>query len=631
MLSLFFGRRTILGIRSRRNQPRQNAENEILPRTNHRLVRLINFARPYWWQIAGIILATFITSTLSLAYPAFAGKIIDSVIQKNIDALHSIIYFLIGLAIAQAIISFVSSFWTTIVGERILIDLRTQVYSHLQQLPLGFFLDNRTGELLSRLTNDVTIVRGAIVGNVITLIQNVITLIVGITIVIAGPDTLLAKLGQFNLHVPPSHTTVNFGLTLIDIALVLIPIMILPLITSGYLRSYVQKELKTLSEATNASEEAISNAKIVKAFTREEHEIARYNNLAWQQFAISRKRARLAAVIQASTSLISLSGLAIFLWYGGGAVLNGSLSIGTLTTIIVYIAFLSQPFISLGNLYSQFQIALGAAERIFDLLDQPISLNDAPNAQPLPPVKGELRFEQVDFGYDDVTQILHGVSFEAKRGQVVALVGPSGAGKTTIANLLPRFFDVKAGRITVDGFDIRTVQVKSLREQIGIVLQEPVLFGATVRENIAYGKLDASQIEVETVARAANAHEFISQLPQGYDSLVGERGVKLSVGQRQRIAIARALLRDPRILILDEATSSLDNESESLVQEALERMMHNRTTLVIAHRLSTIQNADSIVVLDKGHIIEQGTHNDLLARQGAYYRLYTRNFRDITQ
>ncbi len=599
--------------------------------TRYRISRLLNFARPYWWHLAGLTLLTFVSSSLTLVYPAFTGKIIDSVIQKNQDALHSIILSLITLALIQGIVGFIRSFWTTFVGERVLLSLRTQVYAHLQQLPLSFFQDNKTGELLSRLTNDVTLVRGTITGDLVSFAQNIITLLIGIVIIIAGPDALLAQASQLNIKLPSTHSTASFGPTLLVIALILVPIFILPFITSRYLRRYVKQELATLSEATAASEEAIGNAKVVKAFTREEYETSRYTTLAWEQFSISMKRARLSAAVQAGTTLLGLTGLAIFLWYGGTAVLSGTLTIGTLTTIVIYLAFLTQPFIALSNLYGQFQIALGAAERIFDLLDQPVTLTDAPNAVALPPVQGDLRLEHVDFSYAKDTPVLHDVSFEAKRGQVVALVGPSGAGKTTIANLIPRFFDVQEGRITVDGYDIRDVKVKSLREQIGIVLQEPVLFGTTIRENIAYGQLDASQEEIERVARSANAHEFIEKLPDGYDTLVGERGVKLSGGQRQRIAIARALLRDPRILILDEATSSLDNESESLVQEALDHLMHDRTTIVIAHRLTTIQNADKIVVIEQGRIIEQGSHEELLALGGAYYRLYTRKFQDTVE
>lgn len=594
----------------------------------HSIWRLLSFARPYWWQLVALTLLAMLSSSLSLVYPALTGNVIDSVIQRNVLALQSIILLLVGIAVIQSFISFIQNYWTTVVGERLLVDLRTKVYTHLQHLPLSFFLDNKTGELLSRLTNDVTLIRATLTSTLLSLAQNFITLALGLVIVVAGPDTLLAKANQLNLHLPTTHSTASFGPTLLVVAAILLPIMILPFLVSSYLRKYVKRELATLSEATAASEESISNAKVVKAFTREEYEITRYNKLVWQQFGIILKRARLNSAVQAITTLLSTAGLAAFLWYGGTSVLNGSLTIGTLTTIVLYITMLIQPFLTIGRLYSQFQISLGAAERIFDLLDEPITLTDEPDAYPLPAVQGHLRFEQVSFGYTKDREVLHDISFGAEQGQVLALVGPSGAGKTTIANLIPRFFDVWNGSITVDGCDIRHVQVKSLREQIGIVLQESVLFGTTIRENIAYGRLDATQEQIEAAARAANAHEFIEPLPQGYDTLVGERGVKLSGGQRQRIAIARAILRDPRILILDEATSSLDNESESLVQQALERLMHNRTTIVIAHRLTTIQNADKIVVIEQGRILEEGNHKELLERHGVYYRLYMRKFRE---
>jgi subfamily B ATP-binding cassette protein MsbA len=594
--------------------------------TRQSLLRLLSFARPYWWQLGLLMGAAFVTSTLNLTYPALMGTIIDSVVTRNFTALHTIVFFLLALAVLQSILNFGQGFWMSALGERIVIKLRIQLYSHLQHLPLSFFQDNRTGELLSRLTNDVTRVQAAVTTNIISIVQNVITLLLGLAIVITGPDTLLAKANQFNIHLPVSHSGINLGFVLILVAVALIPIAFLPLFTRTYVRKLMRLELELLSQTTAASEETIGNAKIVKAFTREDYEIERYKTLAWQQFAITRKRAWANSAIGAFTTLLGVTGVAAFLWYGGTAVLNGTLSIGTLTMTVIYFTVLSGPFISLAGLYTQLQIALGAAERLFELLDQPNTISDTPGALPLPPVQGDVRFEQVDFSYDGKTQVLHGITFQAERGKVVALVGPSGAGKTTIANVIPRFFDIQGGRITIDGCDIRQVQLKSWREQIGIVLQEPILFSTTLRENIAYGRLTATQEELEAVARAANACEFIEHLPQGYDTLVGERGVKLSGGQRQRIAIARALLRNPRLLILDEATSSLDNESEHLVQQALERLMKDRTTIVIAHRLSTVQNADKIVVIEKGRVIEEGKHEELLAREGAYHRLYTHTF-----
>lgn len=587
---------------------------------------LLRFVKPYWWRLVVITLATLIISSIELIYPLLTGVIINSVIERNIYALHNIIFLLIGLVLVHALINIWHNFWLVAIGERIVIDLRIQLYSHLQRLPLSFFQENNTGELLSRLTNDVALVRTVVTYNLIAFAQDLITSLLGLGVVIIGPDVVLAQATQFNLlHLPTSHATTGFGPMLLLIVLGMSPLILLPLVTSRYLRSFVMKELKILSEATAVSEETISNAKIVKAFVREDHEIKQYKTIAWRQFAIAKKRAGLESHVEAATFILRLGGLPAFLWFGGTAVLNGNLTMGTLMTMVIYIVILSRPFIRFSALCSQFQMSLGAAERIFDLLDHPVTPIDEPGTPLLPPVQGHLRFEQVNFSYDGRTMVLHDVSFEAERGQVVALVGPSGAGKTTIANLIPRFFDVKSGRITLDGYDISHVQVKSLREQIGIVLQEPVLFGATVRENIAYGRLEATYEEIEAAAMAANAHEFIKQLPRGYDTLVGERGMKLSGGQRQRIAIARALLRNPRILILDEATSSLDNESESLVQEAFDRLMHERTTIVIAHRLSTIQNADKIVVIEKGHIIEQGKHEELLERGGVYHRLYMRS------
>jgi ATP-binding cassette, subfamily B, bacterial MsbA len=594
---------------------------------SRRMRRLLSLARPYWGKLAITLFLTSITSTMALLYPALAGDIIDSItVDKNIVALRDIIFLILGLAITQAVLSYWQYFWLSAIEERVVVDLRIKLYSHLQKLPLGFFQENRTGELLSRLTNDVTLVRDGATNNLTSFIQNLLTLVIGLVIVIVGPNTLLAHTNLLNIQLPVTHSSTSTGQVTLWL-LLLVPLFIIPyLVSSTFFRRIYKKELAVLSEATSASEESLSNAKVVKAFTREEYETQRYKALAWQQFAITRQRVKSLSLVKATSALLGFAGMAGFLWYAGTAVLSGSLTIGTLTMTIVYLFFLMQPLTSASSLYNQFQMSLGAADRIFDLLDHPVTLADRPGALPLPTIKGDLQFEQVTFSYDDEHTILHDVSFKTQAGQVLALVGPSGAGKTTIANLIPRFFDIQSGRIMLDGHDISQVQLKSLREQIGIVLQEPVLFGTSVRDNIAYGRPDATQNEIEVVARVANAHMFIQDLPEGYDTLVGERGVKLSVGQRQRIAIARALLCNPRILILDEATSSLDNESESLVQEALERLMHERTTIIIAHRLTTIQHADRIVVMEHGRVIEQGNHEELLDQHGMYYRLYTRNF-----
>ncbi len=623
MKRISYGKLKLVAVR------RKKQNNALVDSRSQRLWRLLGLARPYWWKLAVTMILTTVTSSLTLVYPALAGRIIDGIAgDRDPIALRNILLLLVGVALFHAIMGFWQFFWLNSIEERVIINLRIQLYSHLQKLPLSFFQQNRTGELLSRLTNDVTLVRDAATNQLTTFVQNLITLVVGLLIIVVGPDALISQVSQFNVKLPTSSDTTSPGQVALWL-LLMVPLFMLPyVLSSPFLRKIYKKELAFLSEATTASEEALSNAKVVKAFTREEYEIQRYKQLAWQQFAMSRRRVRGLSLANATSTFLGLAGMAGFLWLAGNAVLTGSLSLGTLTMTIVYIFFLSRPVTTASSIYNQFQMSLGAAERIFDLLDQPVTMVESVYALPLPPVQGAIRFEDVEFGYEPEKPVLHGVSFAVEPGQVLALVGPSGAGKTTIANLIPRFFDVDRGRISVDGYDISQVQIKSLRDQIGIVLQEPVLFGTTIRENIAYGSLDATQEQIEQAARAANAHSFIAELPDGYDTLVGERGVKLSVGQRQRVAIARALLRNPRILILDEATSSLDNESEYLVQQALERLMRDRTTIVIAHRLTTIQNADHIVVVERGRVVEEGKHDELLDRQGAYYRLYTRTFLD---
>jgi subfamily B ATP-binding cassette protein MsbA len=383
-----------------------------------------------------------------------------------------------------------------------------------------------------------------------------------------------------------------------------------------------------LAEASAVVDESIGNIRIVKSFAREAYEITLFAAKVEETFVAAMRRVKISAILAPMIGFMAFISITITLWFGGYEVIQGYLSPGGLVAFLIYTMLVAGPIAAFSGLYGQFQVALGATERLFELIDLQPEIADSPHAYPLPTIIGRVRFEHVGFEYDSSLPVLHQVSLDINPGQVVALVGPSGAGKTTLVNLIPRFYDVTSGCITIDGHDIRQVTLLSLRDQIGIVPQETAMFSDTIRENIRYGKLDATQAEIEVAAQAANAHEFIVKMPLGYETRVGERGIKLSGGQRQRIAIARAILKDPRILILDEATSSLDSESEQLVQEALERLMKSRTTFVIAHRLSTITNADWILVLEGGKIVEQGVHADLVNRpRGLYHKLHALQFK----
>ena len=586
----------------------ENEENR-RPITRERLGgyrRLLGFVRPYRRRMVLAIIALVVGTLLGLVMPLVVRGVIDvGLVERNLALLNRFTALLALVFLTQAFFSFVNRYNTAFIGERVVADLREQLYSHLLKLSLRFFADRRTGELISRVINDVTTLQAAVTDNLISLLQQGLTLIGGVIFLF----------------------WLDWRLT--SIILAGIPIVTLTMVYLGRkIRRAATEVQDRLAEAAAVVDESIGGIRIVKSFAREAYEVTRFTAKVEETFAAAMQRVKISAILAPIIGFMAFMSITITLWFGGYEVIQGRLSPGGLIAFLIYTLLVAGPIAAFSGLYSQFQAALGATERIFELLDLQPDIADAPNAYPLPPIIGQVRFEHVSFEYDSSLPVLHDVSLTTKPGQVVALVGPSGAGKTTMVNLIPRFYDVSAGCITIDGHDIRQVTSLSLREQMGMVPQETAMFSDTIRENIRYGKLEATQTEIEGAARAANAHEFIVKMPQGYETRVGERGIKLSGGQRQRIAIARAILKDPRILILDEATSSLDSESEQLVQEALERLMKSRTTFVIAHRLSTIINADWILVLEGGRIVEQGTHAELVSwPDGLYHKLHALQFR----
>ncbi len=568
--------------------------------------RLLRYIRPYRKWMAISIIALLFSVGLGLILPLVVRNLIDLIfVDNDFMQLNQLIVGLFIVFILQAIASFVHRLSLAYVGENAVADIRVQIFSHLQKLSLRFFSEYRTGEVVSRITNDTSLLQAALSDDLVALLRQAITL-VGAAVLLFWLDWRLTLI-------------IFLGLPFITLAMV-------------WLGRKIRRESKAVQDALAGSssvvEESVSGVRIVKSFSREAFEIGRFAHEVDKTYAAAMRKARISAVLGPLIGFMAFTSITVTLWFGAYEVIQGRLTAGDLVAYLIYTMMVAVPIATLAGLYSSFQAALGATERLFTLLDEQPDIVSPPGAAVLPALRGEVQFQDVNFTYTADTPILHDVSFTAQPGQVIALVGPSGAGKSTLISLIPRFWDVNDGLITIDGHDIRQVDLQSLREQIGIVPQETILFSDTVFANIQYGKLGASPEQVEAAAKAANAHDFIlSDLPHGYDTEVGERGVKLSGGQRQRVAIARAILKDPRILILDEATSSLDSESESLVQEALDHLMQGRTSFVIAHRLSTIVNADWVLVLNDGRLVEQGTHESLLEKTGGLYaHLYEMQF-----
>ncbi len=587
------------GRRKRKNDDRE------VPDTPMQWRRMFSYIRPYTRRLLLALLASGASALLGLVFPSVIQRVLDSVLQqRDIRLLDSITLFLIVVFFFRSITSLIESYNLSYIGEKIVMDVRRDVYAQFQRLPLQFFVERRVGELTSRLNNDSTVMRSVLTNNISTLIQQSLTLTGAIIVMFV----------------------LNGRLTLFIIVLIPI-IMAIAAVFGTLLSRYSTKVQDEIALASIVSEEVLQNIREVKSFARESYEVSRYGNALNRAFAATLKVLRLRSVFGPLMAFMGFGALALILWFGGREVLDGRLTGGELAAFIIYGITVAAGFGILVGLYTQLQEAIGATKRIFEILDMTPVIQDAPNATVLNNAAGRITLDNVHFSYESRQEVLHGISLDVAPGEIVALVGPSGAGKSTMFNLIPRFYDPMQGSICIDGEDIRNITQLSLRQHIGIVPQETMLFGGTIRENILYGRLEASDADLIAAAQAANAHDFIMALPDKYETIVGERGIKLSGGQRQRVAIARAILKDPRILLLDEATSSLDNESEHLVQEALGRLMQKRTTLIIAHRLSTVRIAHRIAVIDQGKLAELGTHEELMALNGIYARLYEMQFR----
>jgi subfamily B ATP-binding cassette protein MsbA len=571
------------------------------------LLRLLAYAKPYRARLTVALVSLLIAGLFGLSFPRIVQLIVDAAFTlKDSAKLNRYAGLLIAVFAFQAAFSFLRSYLLSYTGERIVADVRTQVYAHLIELPVSFFAKRRVGELTSRLASDVSVIQTVTTGSLTELLRLSIVLVGGIVMI----------------------TITNPRLTMVMIAIVP-PVIVAAHFYGRYVRRVSTRVQDQLADANAVLQETLSAIRIVQSFVREEYERTRYGQRIRAALQLAVKRSVAGGGFIAFIIFVVSSGIVVVLWFGSRMVITGQLTPGELIAFVLYTFVVSGGIGGMSELYGQFQQAIGATRRVFELLDTIPDIRDPESPLPLENVTGHVEFRDVHFAYEDERNlpVLRGVNINARSGEVIALVGPSGAGKSTLVSLIPRFYDVTSGAILVDGKNVGDVRLKDLRGAIGLVPQETTLFGGTIRENIAYGKLDGTVEKIEAAARAAHAHEFISEFPDGYDTIVGERGVKLSGGQRQRVAIARALLKNPAILILDEATSSLDSESERLVQDALETLMEGRTTFVIAHRLSTVRRADRIVVLDQGRIIEEGTQDELLARDGLYKQLYETQFR----
>ena len=568
-------------------------------------MRLLAYIKPYTRRLALAVVCIIMAAGANLYLPWIIKDMIDDVLMsKDMVMLNLIAAGILVVMFTRGVFYYGQSYLVSYVGQRVIIDVRSVLFRKFQRMPLSYYDKQQTGTVMSYITNDVAVMQSAIVDNLIELVTEGSILIGSLAMMIY-----------------------------LDWKLSLLTLMTIPLV--GFAMKIFGRKLKRSStviqervaEITSLLQESISAIRVVKSFVRESYEIKRFEDENWRNFQAAMKNVKLSSLLTPTVEFLAAIAVTFIVWFGGYEVVNGVITAGELVAFLTYAVNLANPVKRLSRVYAAIQKAMAAADRVFDIMDLDEKITDVPNAKPLPPIKGKVEFKDITFSYKEGQPALQHISLKAEPGQMIALVGPSGSGKSTIANLIPRFYDVDSGVITIDDHDIRQVTADSLREQIGLVPQETMLFSTSVMENIRYGRLEATDEEVIEAAKAANAEEFIKELPEGYDTKLGERGLNLSGGQRQRLAIARAILKNPRVLILDEATSALDTESEKIVQDALDNLMVGRTSFVIAHRLSTIFNADQIFVVENGHLREHGTHEELLAAGGLYSNLYNIQFR----
>jgi len=566
--------------------------------------RVLSLVKPYKGRLILAMACMVLVSAFGSAQAYMVKPLLDKIFfEKNAAMLNLLPLALVLVFLAKGVFYYGYTYLLDVVGQSIVKDLRKQVFAHVHSLPISFFHNTPTGELIARVINDATLIQMAVSRALVGVLKDCFQ-VVGLLGVIFYLNWKLAA-----------------------ISVVFLPLAFIPVAHFGRkFRKLSTTNQQTVAQVSNLMHETITGHRIVKAFGMEEYEQNRFSSLVDKLFGVIKKDIRINSLQHPLMELIGGIGVSAVIWYGGHQVISGQSTPGTFIAFLTSLIMIYDPIKGVANINSPVQQGLAAAARVFSLLDTKPEIVDRPDARTLPPFSREIRFEKVRFSYDGKTEVLKGIDLTVKKGEVLAIVGTSGGGKTTLVNLIPRFFDVTGGRITIDGLDIRDVTMKSLREQIAIVSQQTILFNDTIRNNIAYGDPDRSMEEIISAAKAAHALEFIEAFPEGFDTLIGESGARLSGGQQQRLSIARALLKDAPILILDEATSALDTESEREVQRALENLMKNRTTFVIAHRLSTVKNADRIIVIQEGRIVEEGDHDTLLEKEGVYTMLHRMQF-----